>query len=68
MNVGIFFKVTGDRFLIDAIPVESDETYGDPQWVIAPIMTSIRDYVRPCPMNTGSSHNYDYYPRGPIRQ
>lgn len=65
MKVGIFFKVAND-FLIDAVPVDSGEPYGD-----AIQYSGHYDYheslnpVHPCERSF-KAHDYDYYPRGRV--
>lgn len=65
MNVGIFFKV-GDDFLIDAVPVQAGEPYGDAiqhgghydyHEIFRPTVPVERRF---------KAHDYDYYPRGRV--
>jgi hypothetical protein len=65
VNVGIFFKVAND-FLIDVVPVEESEPYGDAlqygghfdfHECLHPAAPSERRF---------KAHDYDYYPRGRV--
>jgi hypothetical protein len=65
MNVGIYFKVSRE-FLIDAVPVEAGEVYGE-----AICHSGHYDYhenLRPTePVESQfKAHDYDYYPRGRV--
>jgi hypothetical protein len=65
MNVGIFFRVSGE-FLIDAVPVGAAEPYGD-----ALQYSGHYDYHEALLPETTvgyrfKAHAYDYYPRGRV--
>lgn len=65
MKVGIFFKVAED-FLIDAVPVDAGEAYGE-----AVGHSGHYDYHEHlCPTEPNGrrfkAHDYDYFPRGRV--
>ncbi len=65
MNVGIFFKVAND-FLIDAVPVEESEPYGDALQYGGHY--DFHEFLDPTvPLERRfKAHDYDYYPRGRV--
>ncbi len=65
MKVGIFFKVA-DGFLVDAVPLEAGEPYGDA--VQHGGHYDFHELLRPAlPMELlFKAHDYDYCPRGRV--
>lgn len=65
MKVGIFFRVSGE-FLIDSVPLDAAEPYGD-----AMQYSGHYDYHEALLPRTSveyrfKAHDYDYYPRGRV--
>jgi hypothetical protein len=65
VNVGIFFKVAND-FLVDAVPLEAGEPYGDA--VQHGGHYDFHELLRPAVPTERlfKAHDYDYYPRGRV--